>query len=1036
MNTASTISTSQRNSYPVFLQNQLLTADELNDLFTYLDRQNRDTRVFGVGIGILSGLIPSFDKENITLTVTSGVGISSDGQLFHMIGDCLFNQYGTYGLSSRAFDCEANPNDQVSLKESEQVLRLFEGSGGNTLDTLPRGADPTDPFLIVLYRKVLKSTVSDETQIKCLISSDASSSEVLLTNELLLIKSSDYHTLFERKTTPAEVTQEPNILPTPFIDRIGRGIGNMEIADDANIINLPAISSSSDLFIEYARVIRESIPRIVSAYENIYGKLASLLNLGVDPFTGLAEMLSRLVDEFSDQANIQYVYDYIKDLIAAYEELAYTFRQLISLSSQANNELVCIHPNHLLLGILEINNGEITVKETPRSTFIDTLPKGIRADQIEKLKFLFNRMALLVQGQNLDFTAIARKNEIRITPSYIETSFLSERALPFYYKDGKIQYSLRNGWNFLYRHQTELTPGYDLSAISNVNDPLRQPLLHNLAKYPFLRIEGHIGQMLLDGPNKDQEGVLSTLQKLRLTLNLPFDIYCLKLGEVADPIHSVSYFALQRKYWLALAELNRLLLLQGEKAAELIRVIANQTEIKDFDFYKFKELFEVLFLAESPYYYLLGQFEQLSLEYSLSNASDQLQEKFSIFAECYPGLEHQAGVPQGGTFFLVYDDQNIVVADFTLPYIRKDWKIPIEVFAKGNPLILSPRGSFFERDDTVYSLVGYPLGGEWILTQGSRNENREDLTDKLKDNNGRLVGFQPSRLAQLGESFDLTYKLSEGKEATESLTLLEPNNPPEADFFFTVNGLMVAFEAGASQAFYPANIKSYEWDFGDGENDEGETPNHIYKEFGTYQAQLTVIDTSGLSDVVLKPVILIQRDPDLSVTPQENLGNATKKSDSLISSTIDDPITLFNQRRQAYTKQLSDLLEEASFAKLKSTKAAKAAIEMTVGTKGLDASFSDVAKLLIGRIKPGDKRLAQYQELFSLLVLTYLDKKLASSKEVISPDLQMLFNDLKKRSEERPVTWKAIQKAWNANSLKKAFDKELIQAFSALIKPL
>lgn len=33
-----------------------------------------------------------------------------------------------------------------------------------------------------------------------------------------------------------------------------------------------------------------------------------------------------------------------------------------------------------------------------------------------------------------------------------------------------------------------------------------------------------------------------------------------------------------------------------------------------------------------------------------------------------PGIEHLAGVPKGGTFILVFDEQGIVVADFSLPY--------------------------------------------------------------------------------------------------------------------------------------------------------------------------------------------------------------------------------------------------------------------------------------------------------------------------------------------------------------------------------
>ncbi|MEL6865952.1 MAG: hypothetical protein AAFP19_16115, partial [Bacteroidota bacterium] len=42
---------------------------------------------------------------------------------------------------------------------------------------------------------------------------------------------------------------------------------------------------------------------------------------------------------------------------------------------------------------------------------------------------------------------------------------------------------------------------------------------------------------------------------------------------------------------------------------------------------------------------------------------------FHRYIKKHPGLDHKAGVPEGGTFVLVYDENDSVVADFCLPYL-------------------------------------------------------------------------------------------------------------------------------------------------------------------------------------------------------------------------------------------------------------------------------------------------------------------------------------------------------------------------------
>ncbi|MGY6521118.1 MAG: hypothetical protein ACXIUD_05275 [Mongoliitalea sp.] len=66
-----------------------------------------------------------------------------------------------------------------------------------------------------------------------------------------------------------------------------------------------------------------------------------------------------------------------------------------------------------------------------------------------------------------------------------------------------------------------------------------------------------------------------------------------------------------------------------------------------------------------------GDFLKALFSEALIRRARILQElTFPAFARKHPGLEHFAGVPNGGTFVLVYDPKtNRVIADFSLPYL-------------------------------------------------------------------------------------------------------------------------------------------------------------------------------------------------------------------------------------------------------------------------------------------------------------------------------------------------------------------------------
>ncbi|MFI0351479.1 PKD domain-containing protein [Actinomadura sp. 9N407] len=73
------------------------------------------------------------------------------------------------------------------------------------------------------------------------------------------------------------------------------------------------------------------------------------------------------------------------------------------------------------------------------------------------------------------------------------------------------------------------------------------------------------------------------------------------------------------------------------------------------------------------------------------------------------------------------------------------------------------------------------------------------------------------------------------------------NQAPVADFTRTCAELSCSFNASASDD-PDGTITTYDWDFGDGENATGATPDHVYDQAGTYTVKLTVTDDRGSSD--------------------------------------------------------------------------------------------------------------------------------------------------------------------------------------------
>ena len=129
----------QMETYTVFEDNQVLTADQLNRRMDYLEYEHRLSRVNLTGIGIVCGL--AVTRRGAGITITKGCAVTSDGDLLYCGSNQQFNRFklfedqdGLYSLfrpGDKLIELYELVNDADAL-----LLRDFEAQTGTTLNQI------------------------------------------------------------------------------------------------------------------------------------------------------------------------------------------------------------------------------------------------------------------------------------------------------------------------------------------------------------------------------------------------------------------------------------------------------------------------------------------------------------------------------------------------------------------------------------------------------------------------------------------------------------------------------------------------------------------------------------------------------------------------------------------------------------------------------------------------------------------------------------------------------------------------------------
>lgn len=496
------------NEYLVFEADQVLTNDHLNQQFTYLDQQERWTRNKLIGIGIACGL--DLVQQPGMIEVTKGVGLTSQGYLIKFDAVQQYTYYLPYpGVNKPKdkdfpFDFTGPLPFYKEFCEDRTVYQLLTDAGYEGLEREEKSnAQPLSParrpflddFVAVLFLELNEKDLKNCDAFDC----NNKGEKMTLQVRVLLVKKGELPVPKKAVGTKKKGPALPE--PEAALKRF-----NVPYAD---------LRNADDLVNAFTRLVDDAtLASVAKAYAYCYETFKALHNEFADPFKTLYNDLRAYRDDVLKNAPfyIQYVYDFVDDLIKAYHEFRAAISGLLSECCPDENRF----PLHLVLGEATAATRKFE-RDGYRQYFIYSplFTKG--ASAIPEPLFLFRRMKILVKEFALQAADAKKQPDIKITPSVYEYAPLSQRAIPYYYVPDAAGNELYRYWNYgkTVQGKASRNLGYHADAYST-NPTAVQPLLYDIELFNFFRIEGHIGL--------HYEAVLKDLLQQRLHYNLPFDV--------------------------------------------------------------------------------------------------------------------------------------------------------------------------------------------------------------------------------------------------------------------------------------------------------------------------------------------------------------------------------------------------------------------------------------------------------------------------------------------------------------------------------
>jgi len=529
----------KQDTYPIFEANQVLTNRHLNQVFNYLDEQERLTRANLIGIGIVCGLEIQLAGDGKSIRLFKGCGVTSEGYLLVELKrqeppivqeEVALTFYKSYQLPEEAEEylpfkyidaADGNKKKQYDLWE---LLPATEPTA-TALSAAP--AKFLEDKAVLLFLELKKDGLRNCSPNNC----DDKGAEVTATVRRLLIRIADLTKII------AAANQESTSLTPADLESVL--LARLKLPD----IRLPRyqvpyspvdtpFASSEDVIQGFWSVIRDNNlaadmgKALADAFKAFEPLLHDLFPTDVlsPAFGAKFGFLSSTPTSDVQVRFLQYYYDFFDDLLKAYDEFRWKGAELMCACCPPAG----LFPRHLMLGA--VRPDLVTEAAIYRHPFLASSAIGGCEERTEEVRMLFGRLVEMVRSFTNEpplFPSKAKEDlieRIRITPSKLADVALSDKAIPYYYlQDGAPPLFQR--WNALLNrrgraHQNLSYRSYQYTPTAPLF--VATPLRYDLEPYNFLRVEGHLGQ--------DYQKALDALLKLKEQYRLPIEVVALRTG--------------------------------------------------------------------------------------------------------------------------------------------------------------------------------------------------------------------------------------------------------------------------------------------------------------------------------------------------------------------------------------------------------------------------------------------------------------------------------------------------------------------------
>lgn len=781
---------SPSDSAPVFEPDQVLTHGQLNRLSDWFDDQGRLTRVQLIGVGLVDGLVPALEAGQVR--VGAGLGLSTDGDLIALGQSTLFTGW-------RPYDRDA-PRYEPFYTDADTLFPIVELVAPGDADLRTRPLAELDLRLEDQVVVALMESVENDPDLCTGGDCDNLGRDALHRLRWLLLRSADASALLARERALLPACQRAASLPAVHAQapRLQGLSGTVALA------NACREAANATL-----ALLGEALAQLATQFPE---RLRMVCGRADAPLQWRADLQALASQAAERRGGLQQWQAFVADLAETWQALRDTLLQDDSVALPDFGAF----PKHLLLG-------QLGAPRQLRSGLYPSPASGGTRDAAAHASFLMWTLQVLVGSFHWP-----TDSTLRVTPSRSAAgAALEERAIPWYYRIDRAA-PVQVAWN--YRRAARGLEADNLGyRAADYAPPSRPAALDRvLAGHDFFRIEGHLGRpvrevrdalrrLVVDKQlpftvravllhTERTPGLLrppvrfTDLHRLHHLLRQDVQLQIADsiahgrhqvealdraiqdktapatlpgrgsvLGRATDARDSVSQ--LQEKAAPALGAPRYLDYRAvgggpapawiSEWTSSLNRVGQMRVDLGELSRQDFSAAYDNLLTTNRPHW--LQWLDQL-----IDQRDDEADQRllFSRFASEFPGLAHQGGVPRGGSFVLLYDDQGQVVGDVALD----GWHAEDGQDSEPDlpPLKVLPIRPEFVLGQGIRVIKPLDIDlGERLL--GLKDEVQKDWTARFGEQKGYIDGI--FKFAQLPKGgFDTGLSIDTGNGLLDAMT--------------------------------------------------------------------------------------------------------------------------------------------------------------------------------------------------------------------------------------------------------------------------